>query len=274
MKKNSTKKNTRRKKAAPKKSRADAGAAETGRKGALIRKIFIFMAAAAVIAGIYGVVDYYTGWGDAGKVIERKIKQAEESAVYKNYSKAARIYEDILEKWGGAEEYSGAMWQVKLNLAGAYKDSGEYISAIKLYRELAEKYRNVNPDMYAWVMLELGDAYNRIYNTGDAVKVYGEITERFEGTDWAAEALFGLAETHKTAGNNKEAVKFYDIIIKKYRKGFLAAEAMTSKAEIYEKKGMYDRALEIYSKVINDFPEIVTEYARYRHGVLSDKKTK
>ncbi|OPZ64617.1 MAG: tol-pal system protein YbgF [Candidatus Aerophobetes bacterium ADurb.Bin490] len=64
---------------------------------------------------------------------------------------------------------------------------------------------------------------------------------------------------------------YYNKIVEKYKKGFLSAEALTSIGKMYESDGDDKKALEIYSRVVKEYPEIVTEYAKMRQTVLNDR---
>ena len=272
MKKKSQKKRTVKKKLKPKK---DVEIKLAEKKGGLtFERMLIFILAVGVLLAVFKVVDYYTGWGDTEKVIKRRIAAAEKAAIYKKHHDAIDIYEGIVEKWGANEKYREYIKQVKLNLAKSYKDAEQYLEAINMYGTLIKEYKGVNKDMYAWLMLELGDTYNSIFNSDEAVKTYSKVINEFEDTDWAAEALFGIADAYKNKKDYKKAIGYYDRIVRKYKKGFLSAEALTNKGKIYEEMGKTKKAISIYSRVINDFPEIVTEYARFRHNVLTERPVK
>jgi tetratricopeptide (TPR) repeat protein len=236
--------------------------------------LLITLAAAALLFFVYSAVDYYTAWGNTPKLIKRSLESAEKSAIYKHYPEAIKNYESLINRFGNNEAYKEETKQAKLSLAKTYKDSEQYIKAIDMYKQLGEEYKDTNPDMHAWLMLELADSYNSILNTEEAIRVYNGITKDFAGTDWAAEALFGIADAYRSKKDYINAVKYYDIIINKYEKGFLSAEALTNKGKIYEELGKEKLALKVYEKVVKEFPEIVTEFARLRYDVLSGKTQK
>ncbi len=231
----------------------------------------IILVAALLLTFIYMAVDSINGWGDESKVIRRKLGEAEKHTFGRQYSKAAKIYENIINKYGDDEKLSEYLKQAALGLAKTYADSQQYIKAIDAYKELAQEYKNINRDMYAWLMLELGSCYNNIFNSKDAISVYRQIIKEFPDTDWAAEAYFGIADAYRNDGQNALALKFYGIIADKYKKGFLSAEALTNMGKIYESESRESEAVRIYERVVKDFPEIVTEYARLRMEALKAK---
>jgi len=239
-----------------------------------LEKIIYALLIAGALVMAYKVIDYYTGWGDTAKVIKRLTMEAEKHAIYKRYAETVKIYESIIRKYSNDEKYRESVRQVRLSLAKAYKDAEMNIEAINLYRELLEEYKGQNNDMYAWLLLELGDAYNNIYSSDDAIKTYKMVVSNFENSDWAAEALFGIADAYKDKKEPKNAIMYYDQIIKRYKKGFLSAEAMTNIGKIYEDEGKDKMALKVYKKVVDDYPEIVTEYARIRCEILSERLKK
>jgi tetratricopeptide (TPR) repeat protein len=239
-----------------------------------MEKILIAVLIATVLFMAYQGIDYYTGWGNPGKVIKRMLDEAEKNSIYKRYAQAIQKYDYIISKWGSDPKYSEDIRQTKLNLAKAYKDSEQYLQAIDMYKSLTQEYSSTNRDMYAWLLLELADSYNSILNTDQAITVYRQVVGEFKGTDWSAEALFGIAEAYRSKKDYKNAITYYDLIVEKYQKGFLSAEALTNKGRIMEDTGRIKDAVRIYEKVVKDFPDIVTEFAKTRLGVLSGKEVK
>lgn len=236
--------------------------------------LYAFFMAIILITGACMLIDYYTAWGNTPKLIKRILESAEKNAIYKHYNEAESKYDTIISRFGSNQKYKEEVKQARLSLAKTYKDAEQYLKAIDLYTQLAVEYKDSNPDMYAWLQLELGDSYNSILNSDEAIKVYQRIVEGFKNTDWAAEALFGIAEAYKSKKDYPNAMKYYDIIINKYEKGFLSAEAMTSKGRIYEEQGKDSLAFKVYEKVVKEFPEIVTEYAKLRYDALLAKTKK
>lgn len=228
----------------------------------------VFLTAAAML------IDYYTAWGNTPKLIKRTLESAEKNAIYKHYAEAESKYETIINRFGKVEAYRDEVKQARLSLAKTCKDAEQYLKAISLYKELAAEYKDTNPDMYAWLQLELADSYNSILNSDEAIRVYQGVVDNFKNSDWAAEALFGIADAYKSKKDYPSAIKYYDIIINKYEKGFLSAEALTSKGRIYEELGKDELAYKVYEKVVKEFPEIVTEYAKLRYDALTAKTEK
>lgn len=236
--------------------------------------LYTFLAAAILISTAGMLIDYYTAWGNTPKLIKRMLESAEKNAIYKHYDEAERKYDTIISRFGSNENYKEEVKQARLSLAKTCKDAEQYLKAITLYKELAVEYKDLNPDMYAWLQLELADSYNSILNSDEAIRVYQKIIGDFKNTDWAAEALFGIADSYKAKKDYPNALKYYDQIINKYEKGFLSAEALTSKGRIYEEQGKDALAYKVYEKVVKEFPEIVTEYARLRYDALTAKIVK
>ena len=271
-KKNTNKKNTK-KKNIKKKTQEKAVVSESkpavkkGRAG-LIALVLI---AAVILTGVFMSVDYYTAWGNDEKLINRAMDAAEKNAIYKKYPEVLKKYNYIVGRWENDENYKEYVRQAKLGIAKAYKDSQQYIPAIEAYRALTAEYSTEKGDMYAWLMLELGECYNSILNTNDALKTYTEITRQFPDTDWSVEAIFGIADAYRNNGDSGKAMYYYNKIVEKYKKGFLSAEALTSIGKMYESDGDDKKALEIYSRVVKEYPEIVTEYAKMRQTVLNDR---
>ncbi|MCX8093564.1 MAG: tetratricopeptide repeat protein [Candidatus Goldbacteria bacterium] len=231
-------------------------------------KIIFFILIVAILIFIYKAIDYYTGWGNMDKVVKREIESAEKNSIYKRYDTAIKIYQNLLKRLANDEKFSEQIKQIRLNLAKTYKDAEKYIDAIDMYSKLVEEYKTINNDMYAWLLLELGDCYNNILNTTEAIKIYENVIKSFPDSDWAAEAYFGIAEAYKNKKDYNNAIKYYDLIVKKYDKGFLSAEALTNKGKIFESEGKYKEAILVYKKVVDEFPEIVSEYARMRLQTL------
>lgn len=236
-----------------------------------LNKIILIFLAAGILIFIYKAIDFYTGWGNMEKVIKREIETAEKNSIYKRYDIAIKIYLNLIKRISNEEKFTEQIKQVRLNLAKTYKDAEKYIEAIDSYSKLVEEYKTVNNDMYAWLLLELGDCFNNILNTTDAIKTYDNIINSFPESDWAAEAYFGIAEAYKNKKDYNNAIKYYDLIVKKYKKGFLSAEALTNKGKILEAEGKYEQAKVIYKKVVDEFPEIVSEYARMRLETISGR---
>jgi tetratricopeptide (TPR) repeat protein len=234
-------------------------------------KIFALIIAAGLLTSVYFTVDYYTGWGKPEKVLKRVMDEAEKGAIYKRYPEVVKKYQYIIDRWGKEEAFKEEIRQAKLGLAKAYKDGQQYIQAIEAYRDLIKDFENERGDMYAWLQLELGDCYNNIFNTKDAVVVYEKILKEYPNTDWAAEALFGVADAYRNNGDNIKAINYYTKIVEKYKKGFLSAEALTSMGKIFESEGKDKQALDVYTRVVKEYPDIVTEYAKMRHDVLTER---
>ena len=275
MKKKSKKTGNFKKKTKKKKDDKVVDTKITEKKGGLtFEKMLVAILVIGVLAAAFKVVDYYTGWGNTEKVIKRRISAAEKYAIYKKHHDAIGVYESVIARWGKDEKYKDYVKQARLSLAKANKDAEKYLEAIKLYGDLIKEFKGVNNDMYAWRMIELGDTYNSIFNSDEAIKTYNKVISEFKDSDWAAEALFGIADAYKNKKDYKSAIGYYDRIVKKYKKGFLSAEALTNKGKIYEEMGKSKQALAVYTTVIKEFPEIVTEYARFRKGVLAGSTAK
>ncbi len=238
------------------------------------RGLYAALLTIVVLSAASILIDYYTAWGNTPKLIKRMLESAEKNAIYKHYNEAEKKYDTIISRFGGREEYKEEVKQARLSLAKTCKDAEQYLKAIGMYQELSTEYKDTNPDMYAWLQLELADSYNSILNSDEAIRVYTRITVDFKDSDWAAEALFGIADAYRSKKDYPNALKYYDMIINKYEKGFLSAEALTSKGKIYEEQGKTPLAFKVYEKVVKEFPEIVTEYARLRYDALSAKTAK
>ena len=241
----------------------------SGRAGSLVTAIIALL----VIAAAAFFFSNPSFWNPE-KAIKSAIDKAEKLSVHRNYKKAIKIYEGLVARWGNDEKQADIMKQVRLNLAKTYQDGADYAKAIAMYKELAEEYKAVNQDMHAWLMLELGESYAGMFNTSEAVKTYQTVVDKYKGSDWAAEALFGIADAYKAAGDTANALKFYGTIAEKYKKGFLSAEALTNIGQIYEREGKPKKALAVYSRIIKEFPDVVTEYAKLRYESLTAKAIK
>jgi len=239
-----------------------------------INKAAVIFAVVLILSLVYITVDQVNGWGDASKVVKRRLAEAEKHTFTRQHTRAARIYESIIDKYSNDEKLSEYVKQASLGLAKAYADSQQFIKAIDAYKELAEEYKQQNRDMHAWLMLELGGCYNNIFNSKDAIEVFRQIIKEFPETDWAAEAYFGIADAYRNDGKNAQALQFYGMIADKYKKGFLSAEALTNMGKIYESEARDPEAIRVYERVVKDFPEIVTEYARLRMEALKAKPAK
>ncbi len=237
----------------------------------ILDRILVVLIVLLAVLLFYKLIDHFTGWGDAEKVIKRKMDVADRHAIYRRFNVAIKIYEDILKRWGNNPEYGDYIKQVKLNLAKTFKEANENEKAVQYFKELIDIYKDSSRDMYAWILIELGDVYNNMYNIQDALKCYQIILDEFKNTDWEAEAVFGMAESYKISGKNDLAIKYYYQIADKYKAGFLGADALTNIGQIYEKQGKEKEALKVYQRILNEFPEIVTEYARLRYNSLNEK---
>lgn len=237
-----------------------------GRIGSFVKAVIVLCVIAAA-AFFFANPSFW----NPEKAIKSSVDKAEKFSVHRNYKKALKIYEGLVTKWGKSKKHAELMKQVRLNLAKTYQDAAEYLKAINLYKQLAEEYKSVNQDMHAWLLLELGASYAGMFNTSEAIKTYQSVVDNYKGSDWAAEALFGIADAYKAAGDTAKALKFYSVISEKYKKGFLSAEALTNMGQIYEREGKPKKALEIYSRIIKEFPDVVTEYAKLRYESLVSK---
>jgi tetratricopeptide (TPR) repeat protein len=243
---------------------------ELHKKGFMEKLVILIFVAAVLFLG-FKIIDHYTAWGNTKLLIKRNLDRAEKDAIYKRYNEAISEYDTLIKRFGNNEKYSDEMKQARLSLAKTLKDGEQYIRAIELYGKLIDEYKDNNKDMYAWLKLELADSYSAILNSDEAIKIYTSVVDEFKGTDWAAEALFGIADAYMVKKDFKNAVKYYDIIINKYKKGFLSAEALTNKGKILEQQGKDREALKVYQEVVKDFPDIVTEYAKLRCAALTAK---
>jgi tetratricopeptide (TPR) repeat protein len=243
----------------------------TAKKAVTPERIILILFIAILLFFAFKIVDHYTAWGNTPLLIKRNMDEAEKNAIYKRYNEAISAYDSIISRFGKNVKYSEEIKQARLSLAKTLKDGEQYLRAIEIYRQLIEEYKDTNKDMYAWLKLELADSYNSILNSDEAIKTYTSIVDEFKGTDWAAEALFGIADSYRAKKDFKNAVIYYDMIIEKYKKGFLSAEALTNKGKILEEQGKDKQALKVYEKVVKEFPDIVTEYARQRYSALTVK---
>ncbi|HDQ26881.1 MAG TPA: tetratricopeptide repeat protein [bacterium] len=259
---------------APKASGAAGAALEpVNRRNYKIEAVIIAVVVIAAGAAVYKTIDYFTGWGDPEKSVKRELIRAEKNAINKKYGEAAEIYRNIIRRYGKTEKLQEDVRHARLNLAKANKDAENHLEAIALYEELIAEYAQNNNDMHAWLLLELGESHKAIMSFDGAIEAYNTVIKKFPESDWAAEALFGIADTYKEKKDMKNAEKYYDEIIKKYKKGFLSAEAMTNKAILREQDGKIDEAVKIYRVIVAEYPDIVTEYAKSRLDALSGGKT-
>lgn len=241
-------------------------------KNTSLNKVLLTLYVLTIITAIYLVAYKVMGWSNPEKVIKQKMASADKDAVEKKYESSIGKYENIIKRWGNNSKLGEEIRQAKLNMAKQYKNSERYLEAIYLYKKLAAEYQGVNNDMYAWLLLELGDCYNKILNAADAIDTYNKIINTFADTDWASEALFGIAETYKKQKKYDKTIEYYDKIIAKYKKTFLCAEALTNKGIILEEQGKIKQALSVYNTVVRDFPDIVTGDAKLRADKLSAQK--
>lgn len=124
---------------------------------------------------------------------------------------------------------------------------GRFTSAIDRLRQyVAENEKGADIDNATFW---LGEALYQARAYDEAERYYGVVMERYPGSQWRQEALYGLAWARFQQKDLKGAAKTFQEYIARYPNSELIVEATLRLADAYRLMGDPDRAVEAYGKI-------------------------
>lgn len=137
-----------------------------------------------------GAVELSEGKGEEGEKVD-------EAITLKNEDKEAQKIEDVVK----SEEKIVHPFEIAENL---YK-LGEYKTALELYK-LIDKDK-VEDERKIWVLYQMANCYRKLELYDDAVKVYSELRDGYEGTYWSKQAQWYILDIEWRARVEEKMVK-------------------------------------------------------------------
>ena len=167
------------------------------------------------------------------------------------------------------------------NLAGVYKDQGDYESALEYYEkdlEISVKILGSDHPDTATTYNNMALVYDAQGDYEKALEYYDkalEVRERALGSDhpYTAETYNNMAVVYKEQGDYDKALEYYDKALEVNESVLgsdhpATATTYNNMGSVYRKQGEYEKALEYYSKAIevaertlgNGHPDTATMY--------------
>ncbi len=198
--------------------------------------------------------------------------------------KARKIYKNFIKKYANSPEAIDAAYQLtvlemksskgsviqqiedfikrypnypfvnllKLQLAEAYIDKGEYKKAEKIYIDLIKS--KANESEYAWY--KLGYLYYKMGNIDKAKRVLKAYLKRYKKGNFAISAKELLATIYEEEGDIQNAIKYYESLPK-------TDNALFKLATLLFKVGDYAKAKKYFLKLYNKYPDMKNDLAYY-----------
>ncbi len=132
---------------------------------------------------------------------ENKEKLAEEQGHFSPHNKVVKDKKKIVQGVEDADEGVEESEKVINNgneiihpfeIAGNLYELGEYKAAVDIYKLILKN--NTENDKRMWVTYQIANSYRKLGLYTDAIKVYREMREAYEGTYWAKQAQWYIQD--------------------------------------------------------------------------------
>lgn len=206
------------------------------------------------------------GWGNPERAVAAKLAQGEKAQVSGRLAEAAEAYRKVAERYPQHPQAPQAMVQ----LASLRQQLGRHREALEVLVKL-EARLSADPskkDMWAYTLLQLGEARRQLGDYAGAEQAYAQVRSRFPGSDWAGEAQQGRGKVLQAQGLYAKARAAYQVLAREMPGGFLAAEAETSIGECYQLEKNPRAALRTYESIMRRYPDPVWEGVKDRADAL------
>jgi TolA-binding protein len=126
------------------------------------------------------------------------------------------------------------------------------VEALRLQKIFEDSYNKI--DQYlAEFEYERASYYYRIKNYDLAKKIFLDVVDEYEKTEFAAWSMYWVGKLEESSSQNEEAIKVFDWVIKNFPISKAAARSNLSLGNIYFRNEKFDLALKYY-KTISDKP--------------------
>jgi tetratricopeptide (TPR) repeat protein len=241
-----------------------------------------------------------------GKEIDRHIgylDAADFLRVMNNYVKGIETVADYRSRVKKNPDDANA-WKT---LGIKHADAARFSEAREALRKFFELVPDAAGEERAELLYTLADVNYRSESYGDAVKIFGQITEEFEDSEWHDRALTMMARTYHKMGNNKKCIDTYMSYVARHPRdpkamnsfawfcatrgvGFdkalpiaLRAAKLSNRdpgildtlAELYYAMGNYDKAIEVGREALDKEPEdsyLADQLKKFRQAKEESKK--
>ena len=135
------------------------------------------------------------------KSVEKKEKLVEEQSRFSPHNKVVKDKEIIVQGIEDADEEVEESEKVINNgdeiihpfeIAGNLYKLGEYKAAVDIYKLVLKN--NTENDKRMWVTYQIANCYRKLGLYTDAIKVYREMRQAYEGTYWAKQAQWYIQD--------------------------------------------------------------------------------
>lgn len=114
---------------------------------------------------------------------------------------------------------------------------------------------DISSPLLPQIMYVYGETVFALGRFDEAESVWKKIIDKYPGSEWAPNAMEGLAYIEELRKNYEKAEKMYSEIKEKWPNSFIAKRQYFNIGRILEAKNEFEKAVEAYKKQKDDFPE-------------------
>jgi TolA-binding protein len=190
----------------------------------------------------------YAADGDPDNLSSAYLNKAHIFFNRKQYTEAARVYDEFLQRFSDHPKRQLALYQsglchLRLDHSGDAVDRWEEIVNLDPTAEIAER---------AWV--RAGDVYFQTEHYDDAKRCYQGLLDHFANSRGAALGMLRMAQCDYNAGRDREALESFQMVVDRFPQTGIAREAERGMERALYRLGQRDDGGDILIELVERFP--------------------
>jgi TolA-binding protein len=166
-------------------------------------------------------------------IVDSIQKSGDKHAEAGRYEEAATFYLRVPKETSDAKVGATNL----MNAGVMYEKAKLPEKAADIYRDLADRYGDKQPEIAEKAAFSAGVVYEKIIYYDRAAKAYETVWTKFRTGTKAADALFNAGLLRQALGENKEAIAHYQEYAKKFRERKDAPDVAFNIGAVYESSG-------------------------------------
>jgi tetratricopeptide (TPR) repeat protein len=166
------------------------------------------------------------------------------------YKEAIELYKEFIKKFPKSQYLNNA----RINLASSYKESQYYNEAIREFEQLLSVYPN-DSRYTTMILLQLGDAYNKLKNYERSIYYYKLFLDKFPDHSNVPDVLIILGNVCFELKKYESSMQYYTKLINSYPDNRNVEYALYYIGMCYKELGNYAKMVETFEKLTTQFPE-------------------
>ncbi|MFH1281946.1 MAG: tetratricopeptide repeat protein [Candidatus Omnitrophota bacterium] len=169
------------------------------------------------------------------------------------YSQAANVYKEGLDKIGQAGVPYELMDKLRYNLGLAYLKQGQINSSLDVFNSFAEK--DGRQASKANLLFQIGQAYAEADELVKAEEIYAKIIKLYPDSSDLDYAQYQLASARLKRSDYDTAVESFELMLKKYPQSKLLPDALYALGSAYFQQADYAKSCEIFIRFQSEFKD-------------------